>query len=63
MINAIPHIMDRIQRTRARLFSLCESITNPSRNLFCALRANANANKPKYKKKEIFNIKRISKIK
>jgi len=39
--------MDKIQRIRARLLSLCESITKPSRNLSCALRANANANKPK----------------
>ena len=47
MINAIPHKMDKIQRIRARLLSLWESITKPSRNLFCALRANANANRPK----------------
>ena len=46
MINAIPHIIDIIQRTRARLLSLWESTTKPSRNLVCALRANANANKP-----------------
>jgi len=47
MINAIPHIIDKIQRIRARLLSLCESTTKPSRNLVCALRANANANNPK----------------
>jgi len=46
MINAIPHTIDKIQRIRARLLSLCESITKPSRNLVCALRANANANNP-----------------
>jgi len=47
MINATPDRMDKIQRIRARLLSLCESITKPSRNLVCALRANANANNPK----------------
>ncbi len=46
MINAIPHKIDRIQRIKARLLNLCESTIKPSRNLFCALRANAKANKP-----------------
>jgi hypothetical protein len=46
MINATPHNIDRIQRIKARLLNLCESIINPSRNLACALRANAKANKP-----------------
>ncbi len=55
IINAIPHKIDKIQRIKARLLNLCESIINPSRNLFCALRANAKANKPT--EKNLFNEK------
>ncbi len=50
IINAIPHNIDKIQRIKAHLLSLCESVINPSRNLFCALRANAKANKPRKQK-------------
>ena len=47
IINAIPDKIDKIQRINARLLNLCASVINPHRNLSCALRAKANANKPR----------------
>lgn len=46
IINATPHTIDIIQRIKARLLNLCASSIKPSRNLLCAFRANARANKP-----------------
>jgi hypothetical protein len=42
----MPHNIDKIQRIKARVLSFCASVINPLRNLFCALQANAKANKP-----------------
>ena len=39
-------MIDIIQRIKARLLNECASSIKPSRNLLCALRANAKANKP-----------------